>query len=142
MVNLLCLDEVLKNIQYPINSISMLDSAINRANWDFDNPTFEERACKILMGIIRNHPFVDGNKRASLLITDAYLRLNNYRLGVEDKEDFDTIAYDLVLGIAEKNVSSNETNAIFSKLVIPYNGNQVFGFASDYPDLIKKLSCT
>jgi death-on-curing protein len=31
-------------------------------------------------GIVRNHPFVDGNKRTAFVTTYVFLRLNGYRL--------------------------------------------------------------
>jgi death-on-curing protein len=32
------------------------------------------------MGLARNHPFVDGNKRAAFLAVGLFLTLNDYRL--------------------------------------------------------------
>jgi death on curing protein len=37
-------------------------------------------------GIVRNHPFVDGNKRAAFLAVGLFLALNGYRLDVDKVE--------------------------------------------------------
>jgi death-on-curing protein len=42
-------------------------------------------------GIVRGHPFNDGNKRAGLLAIGLFLRLNGYDLPVEDVEAVETI---------------------------------------------------
>jgi len=38
------------------------------------------------IGLVRNHPFVDGNKRAGLIAVDLFLRLNGSRLTVTNAE--------------------------------------------------------
>jgi death on curing protein len=35
-------------------------------------------------GIMRNHPFLDGNKRTSLVVTELFLALNGYELAADD----------------------------------------------------------
>ncbi|MGQ7794464.1 type II toxin-antitoxin system death-on-curing family toxin [Faunimonas sp. B44] len=37
-------------------------------------------------GLARNHPFVDGNKRVSLVVAELFLGLNGYRLDASDAE--------------------------------------------------------
>lgn len=36
-------------------------------------------------GLARNHPFVDGNKRTSLVVVELFLALNGLRLAVDDE---------------------------------------------------------
>jgi len=43
-------------------------------------------ACRICEGVIRNHPFVDGNKRAGFAALASVLSLNGYRLEGEADE--------------------------------------------------------
>lgn len=43
-------------------------------------PDFADLAAAYGAGIIGNHPFVDGNKRAGLLSVGLFLALNGYRL--------------------------------------------------------------
>ncbi|MGQ0445972.1 MAG: type II toxin-antitoxin system death-on-curing family toxin [Beijerinckiaceae bacterium] len=59
----------------------MLNSALARARQMF---TFEERAGIIAMasaytsGIVKNHPFIDGNNRTGFVIGILFLELNGY----------------------------------------------------------------
>ena len=38
---------------------------------------------------MKNHPFIDGNKRAAHLITVTFLDVNGYRLQATEDEHFD-----------------------------------------------------
>lgn len=53
--------------------------------------TLPRLAAALCIGIARNHPFVDGNKRVSLLATYTFLALNGYELDADEKEVADTI---------------------------------------------------
>jgi death-on-curing protein len=60
-----------------------------------------------LFHVVRNHPFVDGNKRVGLMVLLAFLGLNSRRLDANPRE-----VEDLVLGIARGRVSKAEV-AVF-----------------------------
>jgi len=47
---------------------------------------FREEAAVLLEIIAREHPFVDGNKRTAFAAADATVRLNGYRIVVQDDE--------------------------------------------------------
>jgi death on curing protein len=49
-----------------------------RANYD-ENADVVDLAVAYTAGIVRNHPFVDGNKRTGFLIGILFLELNGYR---------------------------------------------------------------
>ena len=40
-------------------------------------------------GVIRNHPFIDGNKRVAFFATDVFLRLNGWYIEVDAVDDTD-----------------------------------------------------
>lgn len=60
----------------------LLDSALARARnrYEYDG---EADICRLAAsycaGIVKNHPFIDGNKRTGLLSAQAFLILNDYR---------------------------------------------------------------
>jgi len=54
-----------------------------------------EMAAAYLFHLVKNHPFVDGNKRVGLAASLAFLRLNRVRVEATDDE-----LVDLVLSIA------------------------------------------
>jgi death on curing protein len=57
---------------------SALTRPRQRANYD-ENADVIDLAVAYTAGIIRNHPFVDGNKRTGFLIGILFLELNGYR---------------------------------------------------------------
>jgi death on curing protein len=46
----------------------------------YDNPDFAALAAAYGMGLAKNHPFVDGNKRVAFIAVALFLALNGYRL--------------------------------------------------------------
>jgi death-on-curing protein len=49
-------------------------------------PSLLEKAAALGFSIIMNHPFVDGNKRTAITSAALFLRMNGYRLIVENEE--------------------------------------------------------
>ena len=49
--------------------------------------------------MVRNHPFIDGNKRVALMVMYAFLEMNGYRLEAPEAE-----AAGIMLGLAAGNV--------------------------------------
>lgn len=60
----------------------LLDSALARPRnlAAYGEPTLAELAAAYAFGIARNHPFVDGNKRAALAAVDMFLQFNGQEL--------------------------------------------------------------
>ena len=46
----------------------------------YENPDIASLAAACGVGLAKNHPFVDGNKRAAFLAVGLFLALNGYRL--------------------------------------------------------------
>ncbi len=64
-----------------IRDMGLLESALDRPRNLLgygDNPSLFDLAAAYCAGIVRSHPFVDGNKRAGLLAAVAFLDLNGY----------------------------------------------------------------
>jgi len=73
-----------------IRDIGLLESALDRPRnrLAYESKTnLIELAATLCVGITKNHPFIDGNKRTALLATRAFLFLNGYALepGEEDE---------------------------------------------------------
>ena len=45
-----------------------------------------EMAAAYTSGIVRNHPFVDGNKRTGFVVGILFLELNGYRFAASEQE--------------------------------------------------------
>ena len=64
-------------------------------------PEIVEMAAAHTAGIVRNHPFVDGNKRTGFLIGVLYLELNGYRFDAPE-EHAARAMIDLASGVLEE----------------------------------------
>jgi death on curing protein len=66
----------------------MLESALDRAKnkWGYENVGLPELAAVYAFAIARNHPFVDGNKRTSLLALYTFLGINGIEFDVPEAE--------------------------------------------------------
>lgn len=73
----------------------LLDSAVNTPFQTFSGqdlyPTVLEKAVRLGFGLIRNHPFIDGNKRIGTHAMLVFLNLNSITLSYEDYELISTI---------------------------------------------------
>ena len=73
-----------------IRDLGMLLSALGRPQATFDKkdlyPDLFSKAAALMDSLVRNHPFVDGNKRTAITATGLFLRFNGYRLVVENAE--------------------------------------------------------
>ena len=60
----------------------LLDSALARPLnlVAYGEPDFADLAASNALGLAKNHPFVDGNKRAAILSAGLFLALNGFRL--------------------------------------------------------------
>ncbi|MDX2376146.1 type II toxin-antitoxin system death-on-curing family toxin [Microbacterium sp. LRZ72] len=62
-------------------------------------PLIEDKAAALFSSLAQNHPLFDGNKRLSLYLTFAFLRVNG--IGVTFTNDE---AFDLVLAVAQRRL--------------------------------------
>lgn len=73
---------------------ALLESAVAHPQSVFayaDKPAIHHLAAAYCSGIIRNHPFIDGNKRAGLLAARANLFLNGYDFDPDEAEEVNII---------------------------------------------------
>jgi death-on-curing protein len=66
----------------------MLESALARPlqKQAYGDPDLCELAAAYLFGIVKNHPFVDGNKRTGLAAADTFLYFNGLSLEAEQED--------------------------------------------------------
>jgi len=67
-----------------------------------NGPDTVELATAYTAGIIRNHPFIDGNKRTGFIIGALFLEMNGYRLTASE-EDAAQAVLDLAAGTIDEN---------------------------------------
>ena len=85
-----------------IRDVGALESAIDRPRnkWAYESSELPELAAAYAYGISRNHPFVDGNKRTSLLALYTFLGINGIEFVV--RED---MAAAMIISLAAGEVS-------------------------------------
>jgi len=71
-----------------IKDEGLLESALARPEnlFAYGNPDIIEIAAAYGFGLARNHAFVDGNKRTSMVVTELFLDLNGLELTASDTE--------------------------------------------------------
>jgi death on curing protein len=66
-----------------------------------DNPDIVALAAAYTAGIVRNHPFVDGNKRTGFIVGVLFLEMNGYRF-IAAEEDVTQAVLGLAAGTLDK----------------------------------------
>ncbi|PCI54377.1 MAG: type II toxin-antitoxin system death-on-curing family toxin [Alphaproteobacteria bacterium] len=101
-----------------IRNVNLLDSALARPHnlSSYGNPDIAGLAASYAYGIIRNHPFVDGNKRTALVAAELFLALNGYELIASDEMCVLTI-----VGVADKTISEAELHMWISENIALIN---------------------
>jgi death-on-curing protein len=71
-----------------IRDAGLLESAIDRPKnlAAYGDPDLASLAASLGHGIVKNHPFVDGNKRTAFVAVETFLLLNGAALTVSDTE--------------------------------------------------------
>ena len=93
VVQFLSLDEAIEIHKVVINrfggspgirDLGLLESALYRPQTGY-YAELEAMAAAMFESLIKNHPFIDGNKRVAFFATDVFLRMNGYKIQVEAK---------------------------------------------------------
>lgn len=71
-----------------IRDKGLLDSALNRPLhlFAYGKPDLFELAAAYAAGIIKNHPFLDGNKRAGFMAAALFLEVNDLEFAAPEEE--------------------------------------------------------
>lgn len=71
-----------------IRDEGLLESALNRPLqlFHYGDPSLHDLAASYAEGIIKNHPFLDGNKRAGFMAAYTFLAANGQQLGAPEEE--------------------------------------------------------
>jgi death-on-curing protein len=73
-----------------LRDIGLLESALARPrqllNYDEPKPGIPALAAAYAWGLIRDHPFVDGNKRTAFFVSTGFCQANGYRFEAPEGE--------------------------------------------------------
>lgn len=87
-----------------IRGENLLDSAVETPFQTFDGqdfyPTLIEKAARLAYGLIKNHPFIDGNKRIGAHAMLVFLERNNVKITYDDEE-----LIKIIFGVADNSLT-------------------------------------
>ena len=85
-----------------VRDVGALESALGRPlnKWQYENAELPELAAAYAYGIVSNHPFVDGNKRAGFVAMVGFLHLNQIDFAADPLE-----AAAIILGVAAGKIN-------------------------------------
>ena len=90
-----------------VRDYGLLDSALETPFQSFGGediyPSIQQKAARLGYGLIKNHPFVDGNKRIGAHVMMVFLCLNGIELNYTQKE-----LEDVILGVAAGELDSDK----------------------------------
>jgi death-on-curing protein len=66
--------------------------------WAYGEADAVVLAVALLVGLARNHPFLQGNKRTAFEAADYFLHLNGYDLTIEDSTELADFIIDVING--------------------------------------------
>jgi death-on-curing protein len=85
---------------------SALSRAENKA--EYGEPDIHDLAAAYVFGLARNHAFVDGNKRTSIVAAGTFLIINGYQLTADDGT-----LYEFTMGVAAGEIDEAGAAAFF-----------------------------
>jgi death-on-curing protein len=93
--------------QSGVRDRGLLESALSRPQNQFayGEHALPRLAASYAFGISRNHPFLDGNKRTSLVVAELFLTLNGFELTATDAECFTTFLQLAAGDLAEEQLA-------------------------------------
>ena len=87
-----------------IRDENLLDSAIETPFQTFGGqdlyPTLIEKAARLAYALIKNHPFLDGNKRIGAHAMLVFLEINNVKISYDDAE-----LIKIIFGVADNSLT-------------------------------------
>lgn len=90
-----------------IRDEGLLDSALNAPFQTFDGDyiyrSIKAKAAKLGYFLVKNHPFIDGNKRIGILVMITFLEINGVEITCADEE-----LITLGLGLADGSINDED----------------------------------
>jgi death on curing protein len=98
-----------------VRDLGLLESAVSQARVGFAGAYLHEdlfaMASAYLFSIVKNHPFIDGNKRAGLAVALTFLDLNGIAI-----DHSTNLLYDATMAVAEGRLAKEELAAALRRL--------------------------
>lgn len=100
-----------------IRDIRLLESAVNNPFQTFGGedlyPTIFNKAAQLAYGLVKNHGFVDGNKRVAIHAMLVYLEVNDYKIDFSQDE-----LIEIGMDLAESKLSAESLSEMLERKAI------------------------
>jgi death on curing protein len=107
--------------EHGVRDLNLLLSATGRPQASFDGedlyPSIFHKTAALMDSLVRNHAFVDGNKRTAITSAGMFLRMNGYRLEVKNEE-----MVRFVMACAQSRLAFDEVTEWFKRWTVRENG--------------------
>jgi len=109
---------LLDEVRYGVFDRSLLDSALARPRHAarYEGADLPAQAATLCYGLIKNHPFVGGNKRTAAHLTDRFLKLNGLEIAAAGAE-----VVEMVLAVEADACDTERVAGWMRAHVRPYN---------------------
>lgn len=94
-----------REVRFGVDRKDLLESALNRPKHaaNFENAGLFNQAATLCFGLVKNHPWLGGNKRTATFLMEIFLEINGFELIAEDED-----IYKMVLLIESDNWKTDE----------------------------------
>jgi death-on-curing protein len=82
-----------REVRLGIDRKDLLESALNRPKQaaNFENADLFNQAATLCFGLIKNHPWLGGNKRTATYLMEIFLEMNDLELVANDEEIYQMV---------------------------------------------------
>ncbi|MGI9056465.1 MAG: type II toxin-antitoxin system death-on-curing family toxin [Pyrinomonadaceae bacterium] len=89
-----------REVRFGVDRKDLLESALNRPKQaaNFENADLFNQAATLCFGLVKNHPWLGGNKRTATFLMEIFLEINGFELVANDEE-----IYQMVLLVESDN---------------------------------------
>ena len=124
-----------------VRSYDLLESAVNKPKASFGGHDLYEgvitKAVILCEAIIKNHPFIDGNKRAGVMAMITFLEINDY----DTSKIPDDVLYDIAMGFARGSLKREEAVRIIERFLFEHINDYISYVRGVLSEYTKTLSC-
>lgn len=77
-----------QEVRFGVDRRDLLESALSRPKHaaNFENADLIRQAATLCLGLVKNHPWLGGNKRTATYLMEIFLEVNNLKLTASDGE--------------------------------------------------------
>ena len=78
----------MQEVRFGVDRRDLLESALNRPKQsvNFEDADLVRQSATLCYGLIKNHPWLGGNKRTATFLMDTFLQINSLRLTTSNRD--------------------------------------------------------